>query len=238
MRARLWSRLAQVPVASLDQSLAHGPRLRRHLLLAPRRPGHAARGDDGRARHGGEAGQGAVRRDLVLLGPAHRRGGADPPRLGTPLLIHQPSYSLLNRWIEEELLDVLGDEGVGASCSRRSPRGCSRPSTSTGSPRTRARRRERLALARPPHRRGAHPRPGAERDRAGPRAVAGADGARVDAARPARHVDADRREQHPPARGERRRARAARCSPTTSSPTIDRHAVEAGINLWAPSSAH
>jgi L-glyceraldehyde 3-phosphate reductase len=33
--------------------------------------------------------------------------------LGTPLLLHQPSYSLLNRWIEEDLLDVLGDEGVG-----------------------------------------------------------------------------------------------------------------------------
>ena len=31
--------------------------------------------------------------------------------MGTPLLIHQPSYSLLNRWIEEDLLDVLGDEG-------------------------------------------------------------------------------------------------------------------------------
>jgi aryl-alcohol dehydrogenase-like predicted oxidoreductase len=34
--------------------------------------------------------------------------------LGTPLLIHQPSYSLLNRWIEKELLDVLEREGVGA----------------------------------------------------------------------------------------------------------------------------
>jgi len=34
--------------------------------------------------------------------------------LGTPLLIHQPSYSLLNRWIEEDLLDVLGREGVGS----------------------------------------------------------------------------------------------------------------------------
>ena len=33
--------------------------------------------------------------------------------LGTPLLIHQPSYSMLNRWIEEELLDVVGREGVG-----------------------------------------------------------------------------------------------------------------------------
>jgi len=34
--------------------------------------------------------------------------------LGTPLLIHQPSYSLLNRWIETDLLDVLGREGVGS----------------------------------------------------------------------------------------------------------------------------
>ena len=34
--------------------------------------------------------------------------------LGTPLLIHQPSYSMLNRWVEEDLLDVLGREGVGA----------------------------------------------------------------------------------------------------------------------------
>ncbi len=34
--------------------------------------------------------------------------------LGTPLLIHQPSYSLLNRWIEEDLLDVLEREGVGS----------------------------------------------------------------------------------------------------------------------------
>jgi L-glyceraldehyde 3-phosphate reductase len=33
--------------------------------------------------------------------------------LGTPVLIHQPSYSLLNRWIEEDLLDVVGEEGVG-----------------------------------------------------------------------------------------------------------------------------
>jgi L-glyceraldehyde 3-phosphate reductase len=34
-------------------------------------------------------------------------------RLGTPLLIHQPSYSMLNRWIEPDLLDVLAEEGVG-----------------------------------------------------------------------------------------------------------------------------
>ena len=34
-------------------------------------------------------------------------------RMGTPLLIHQPSYSMLNRWIEADLLDVLGQEGIG-----------------------------------------------------------------------------------------------------------------------------
>ena len=114
-----------------------------------------------------------------------------------------------------------------------------RPSTSTASRRTRAPRPRRLALARPAHRRGARARPRAERDRAGARAVARADGARVDAARPARDLDA-------------RSARAAsrqleenlgaleqpRRSPTTSSPTIDGHAVDGGINLWAASSAH
>ncbi len=34
--------------------------------------------------------------------------------LGTPLLIHQPSYSMLNRWIEHGLLDVLERNGIGA----------------------------------------------------------------------------------------------------------------------------
>jgi L-glyceraldehyde 3-phosphate reductase len=33
--------------------------------------------------------------------------------LGTPLLIHQPSYSMLNRWIETDLLDTLDEQGMG-----------------------------------------------------------------------------------------------------------------------------
>jgi L-glyceraldehyde 3-phosphate reductase len=46
--------------------------------------------------------------------PAHTARAAEILRdLGTPLLIHQPSYSMFNRWIEAELLDVLGREGVG-----------------------------------------------------------------------------------------------------------------------------
>jgi len=32
---------------------------------------------------------------------------------GIPCVIHQPSYSMLNRWIEEALLEVLGQEGIG-----------------------------------------------------------------------------------------------------------------------------
>jgi L-glyceraldehyde 3-phosphate reductase len=46
-------------------------------------------------------------------GPRTREAIAILRDLGTPLLIHQPSYSMLNRWIEEDLLDVLGEEGVG-----------------------------------------------------------------------------------------------------------------------------
>ncbi|MFC0274543.1 L-glyceraldehyde 3-phosphate reductase [Metabacillus herbersteinensis] len=34
--------------------------------------------------------------------------------LGTPLVIHQPNYSMLNRWIEDGLQDVLSDNGVGS----------------------------------------------------------------------------------------------------------------------------
>jgi L-glyceraldehyde 3-phosphate reductase len=34
-------------------------------------------------------------------------------QLGVPLLIHQPSYSMLNRWVEGGLLDTLGERGVG-----------------------------------------------------------------------------------------------------------------------------
>ena len=63
--------------------------------------------------------------------------------LGTPLLIHQPSYSLLNRWIEEDLLDVLGEEGVGCIVFSPLGQGMLTTSTSTASPRTRARPRAR-----------------------------------------------------------------------------------------------
>jgi L-glyceraldehyde 3-phosphate reductase len=46
--------------------------------------------------------------------PARTREASQILReLGTPCLIHQPSYSMLNRWIEDSLLDVLQGEGMG-----------------------------------------------------------------------------------------------------------------------------
>ena len=56
--------------------------------------------------------------------------------LGTPLLIHQPSYSMLNRWIEEGLLDELEEQGMGCIVfTRAGPGTAHRPL-----PRRRARR--------------------------------------------------------------------------------------------------
>ena len=45
--------------------------------------------------------------------PEAKRAIALLKAAGTPCLIHQPSYSMLNRWVEGGLLDVLGEEGVG-----------------------------------------------------------------------------------------------------------------------------
>jgi L-glyceraldehyde 3-phosphate reductase len=51
---------------------------------------------------------------ISSYGPERTRQAAAILRdLGTPLLIHQPSYSMLNRWVEQGLLDVLEDVGAG-----------------------------------------------------------------------------------------------------------------------------
>jgi L-glyceraldehyde 3-phosphate reductase len=51
---------------------------------------------------------------ISSYGPERTRQAAAILRdLGTPLLIHQPSYSMLNRWVENGLLDVLEDIGTG-----------------------------------------------------------------------------------------------------------------------------
>src|ERR1700683_1029476 len=51
---------------------------------------------------------------ISSYGPAKTREAAGILRaLGTPCLIHQPSYSMLNRWVEHGLLEVLEQEGIG-----------------------------------------------------------------------------------------------------------------------------
>lgn len=45
-----------------------------------------------------------------------RQAAAILRELGTPCLIHQPSYSMFNRWIENGLLEALSDEGIGCIC--------------------------------------------------------------------------------------------------------------------------
>src|ERR1700734_926175 len=58
----------------------------------------------GKARYVGISSYGAERT---------REAAAILLRMGTHLLIHQPSYSMFNRWVEPELLDVLEAEGIG-----------------------------------------------------------------------------------------------------------------------------
>ena len=76
-------------------------------------PGHAARGDDGRARHRVRSGKALYVGISSYSGTRTAEAVRILRAMGTPLLIHQPSYSMLNRWVEEDLLDVLGQEGVG-----------------------------------------------------------------------------------------------------------------------------
>ncbi len=100
---------------ALDQSLGpHGPGLRRHLLLAPLRPGHPAGGDDGRA---GRRSCGPGKALYVGVSVLRREDQPRPPRSCGPrrhrCSIHQPSYSMFNRWIEDGLLDHARAEGAG-----------------------------------------------------------------------------------------------------------------------------
>jgi L-glyceraldehyde 3-phosphate reductase len=101
-------------LASLDQSLR-----RMHLdyvdifyshRFDPGTPLHETMGALDSAVRGGKA----LYAGISSYGPEQTREAASILReLGTPFVIHQPSYSLLNRWVERELLDVLEQEGLG-----------------------------------------------------------------------------------------------------------------------------
>ena len=158
-------------------------------------------------------------------------------QMGTPLLIHQPSYSMLNRWIEGGLLDMLGREGVGCIAFSPLAQGVLTGKYLNGVPAgSRATQNGSLSSDQLTER-DAGARPRAERDRRGAGPVAGADGAGLGAARPAGDLGADRREQRRAARGEPRRGSNTSFSDEELA-AIDGHAVEAGINIWAASSAH
>ena len=113
--------------------------------------------------------------------------------LGTPLLIHQPSYSMMNRWIEEELLDVLEREGArrdrvlaARSGAADRPLPGRHPGRLAGSSWT-------AFLGGPDHRRRTSSTCGqTQRYRRTTRAVARSARDRLGAARRARHLGADR----------------------------------------------
>ena len=146
---------------------------------------------------------------ISSYGPARTAEAARILReLGTPLLIHQPSYSMLNRWVEDDgLFDVLETEGVGCIGFTRARAGPAHRQV----PRRRAGGLAdgdvRLDGPGRAHRGQRRPAARAGRRREEPRAVAGADGAGVGAARPADDLAGDRGEQRRAAGGERRRAR-------------------------------
>ena len=135
-------------LASLDQSLAaHGPRLRRHLLLAPLRSRDAARGDDGRARH---ARCDRARRSTSASRPTPprrpREAHGDPAR-PRHTARHPPAVVL-----DAQPLDRAGAARRARRARHRlhrllaaRPGACSPTSTSTGFPAARGRRDRSLA---------------------------------------------------------------------------------------------
>jgi L-glyceraldehyde 3-phosphate reductase len=108
-------------LASLDQSLARMGLEYVDIFYShrfdPETPLEETMGALATAVHGGKA----LYAGISSYSAAKTREAAEILReLGTPLLIHQPSYSMLNRWLERDgLLDVL--EEVGAGCIGFSP---------------------------------------------------------------------------------------------------------------------
>ena len=167
---------------------------------------------------------------------ADERGGGILRALGTPLLIHQPSYSMLNRWIEHGLLDVLERRRHRLHrllAARAGPADRPLPGRRAGGL-ARAPRAARFAEALLTEENLARVR-ALNEIAAAPRPVARADGDRLGAARPARHLGADRRAAA--SSSSRRTSRALENLDFTADELaeIDRYATEGGINLWPPS---
>ena len=232
-------RLAQVPAGQPGSVAApDGPGVRRHLLLPPVRPGYAARGDDGRAGHRGPLGQGPVRGHLLLFrrtdpgrdipAPADGHAAAHPPAVlldaepvdrGRAARRARPGGRRLHRLLAA---------GPGRADRQVPGRGAGRV---TG-------RAERLAIVRSDFRTDPGSRSRAGRDRRVPGPVPGPARAVLGAAGPAGDLGSHRRQQRRAAGGEPRRGRPSTSFTDDELAAIDRDAVEAGINIWAASSAH
>jgi L-glyceraldehyde 3-phosphate reductase len=155
--------------------------------------------------------------------------------LGVPLLIHQPSYSLLNRWIEEELLDTLGEEGIGCIAFSPLAQGLLTTKYLNGVPDdSRASRNDSLSRGQITEQTLAHVRALNEiaRERGQSLAQMAISWTLRDDRVTSALIGASSVGQL-----EENLAAASRTSFTAQELTaIDRHAVEAGINIWAASS--
>ena len=130
--------------------------------------------------------------------------------LGTPLLIHQPSYSMLNRWIERELLDECEEQGMGVIVFTALAQGLLTDRYLHGVPADSRAARSDTSLPQSHLDEATHEaRPPAARDRAGAGPEARAARAPVGAARPADHLRGHRGLLCRAARHQPRRARRA-----------------------------
>jgi len=127
--------------------------------------------------------------------------------LGTPILIHQPVYSMFNRWVEPDLLDVLGEEGMGCIAFSPLAQGLLTDRYLAGVPEgSRAGQGGAGNAERGQYGQGKR----SGRNSRPTRAVAFADGPGMGAAGPACHFGAGRCQQHPTARVQRQGTGAAR----------------------------
>ena len=166
-----------------------------------------------------------------------RQAAAILGQMGTRLLIHQPSYSMLNRWIERELLDVLAELGIGCIAFSPLAQGVLTGKYAGGIPAgSRASRDSSLSADQLSEQTLAHVRSLAEtaRRRGQTLAQLALSWALRDERVTSVLIGASSVAQL------EENLAAVHAAPFTADElaSIDRDAVEAGINIWADSSAH
>src|ERR1700735_5312333 len=156
--------------------------------------------------------------------------------MGTPLTIHQPSYSMLNRWIEGGLLDVLGEQGIGCIAFSPLAQGVLTGKYNSGIPEgSRAREGTSLDSGQLTEQTLGHVRALAEIARSRGQSLAQL--ALSWALRDERVTSVLIGASSVPQLGENVAAAGRSAFTQEELGAIDRDAVEAGINIWAASSA-